>query len=247
VLSPFRVAVDSVPIAANPNLPRAAQPMGTSMTQLADSTPAQRKDDRISRRQVDKFAERRAQLAESALLTLSELGYARTSLREIAQNSDFSHGVLHYYFRDKVDLIMHCVREYKARCVKRYDEIVATARTADELRRSFAAGLALTMVEDAAMHRLWYDLRSQSMFEASFREDVAAIDESLERMIWRIVSRYAELLGTGTAVSSDTAYGLLDGLFQHGLLRHLFGEPTAAVNLTDQVERILPTLVLGEG
>src|SRR3954447_14567576 len=131
--------------------------MGTSMTQVADSTAAQQKVDRISRRQVDKFAERRAQLAESALLTLSELGYARTSLREIAQNSDFSHGVLHYYFRDKVDLITHCVREYKARCVKRYDEIVATAQPGEELRRSFAAGLAQTMVEDAALHRLWYD------------------------------------------------------------------------------------------
>ena len=108
---------------------------------------------------------------------------------------------------------------------------------------SFAAGLAQTMADDASLHRLWYDLRSQSMFEASFREDVAAIDESLERMIWRIVSRYAELLGTSTAVSANTAYGLLDGLFQHGLLRHLFGEPTAAENLIAQVEQILPTLV----
>jgi len=216
------------------------------MTQLAESTAAQRKGDRISRRQVDKFAQRRAQLAESALLTLSELGYARTSLREIAQNSAFSHGVLHYYFRDKVDLITYCVREYKARCVKRYDEIVTTAGTADELRRSFSAGLAQTMVEDAAMHRLWYDLRSQSMFEASFREDVADIDQSLERMIWRIVSRFAELYGTGTAVSSDAAYGLLDGLFQHGLLRHLFGDSSAAANLTAQVEQVLPTLVLAK-
>ena len=71
------------------------------MTQVVQTdgapTPAvSRSVDRISRRQVDKFAERRAQLAESALLTLSELGYARTSLREIAQNSEFSHGVLHY-------------------------------------------------------------------------------------------------------------------------------------------------------
>src|SRR6478752_5032133 len=99
------------------------------MTQLAESSA-----DRISRRQIDKFAERRAQLADSALLTLSELGYARTSLREIAQNSEFSHGVLHYYFRDKVDLITHCVREYKARCVTRYDQIAASATTADALR-----------------------------------------------------------------------------------------------------------------
>src|SRR5580704_3708777 len=42
--------------------------------------------ERVSRRQVDKFAERRAQLADAALQTLAELGYARTSLREIAQN-----------------------------------------------------------------------------------------------------------------------------------------------------------------
>jgi len=60
----------------------------------------------------DKFAERRAELGEAALLTLAELGYARTSLREIAQNSAFSHGVLHYYFSDKLDLILCSVRQY---------------------------------------------------------------------------------------------------------------------------------------
>src|SRR6478735_10929781 len=148
-----------------------------------------------------KFAERRAELGEAALTTLAELGYARTSLREIAQNSEFSHGVLHYYFRDKVDLITHCVREYKARCVTRYDQIAATATTADELRLGFAAGLAQTMVQDAHLHRLWYDLRGQSMFEASFRDDVAAIDASLERMIWRIVTQYAALIGSRPAIA----------------------------------------------
>ena len=51
------------------------------------------------------------------------------------QNSEFSHGVLHYYFRDKVDLITHCVREYKAQCVTRYDEVVATASSAVRARR----------------------------------------------------------------------------------------------------------------
>ena len=65
---------------------------------------------------AEKAAERRAELAEAALQTLSTLGYARTSLRDIAQNSVFSHGVLHYYFTDKVDLITACVRQYKARC-----------------------------------------------------------------------------------------------------------------------------------
>jgi len=210
------------------------------MTQVAESGV-----DRMSRRQVDKFAERRAQLAESALLTLSELGYARNSLREIAQNSEFSHGVLHYYFRDKVDLITHCVREYKARCVTRYDQIAASATTADELRIGFAAGLAQTMSEDARLHRLWYDLRGQSMFEASFREDVAAIDASLERMVWRIVRQYSELVGSPVSVSPATAYAIFDGLFQHGLIKHLFGHTGARDELRETVEKLLPTMVIG--
>ena len=53
----------------------------------------------------EKVDARRDQLAESALVTLGELGYAKTSLREIAQNSPFSHGVVHYYFDNKIELI----------------------------------------------------------------------------------------------------------------------------------------------
>src|SRR3954470_13586832 len=141
---------------------------------------------RVPKTRVDKFAERRAELGEAALTTLATLGYARTSLREIAQNSEFSHGVLHYYFTDKVDLITHCVRQYKASCVARYDQMFEAATTVPEMRDGFAAGLAQTLVQDATMHRLWYDLRAQSLFEESFRADVAEIDDSLERMIWRV-------------------------------------------------------------
>ena len=207
------------------------------------SEVAEHKQDRISRRQVDKFAERRSQLAASALLTLSELGYARTSLREIAQNSDFSHGVLHYYFRDKVDLITFCVRQYKAECVTRYDQVVATSETADELRAGFGKAMVDTLREDATMHRLWYDLRNQSLFEESFREDVLQIDQSLERMIWRIVTTYVDLAGLTLAVPSRLAYALFDGVFQQALLRHLAGDETASAELPDQLAIVLDGLL----
>ena len=78
----------------------------------------------------DKFNARRIELAEAALETLGELGFARTSLREIAQNSAFTHGVFHYYFSDKLDLICCCVRHYKAKCVTRYDEVSRQRRAA---------------------------------------------------------------------------------------------------------------------
>ncbi|MFE6614431.1 TetR/AcrR family transcriptional regulator [Amycolatopsis sp. NPDC057786] len=193
-------------------------------------------------RTVDRFGQRRAQLARSALVTLSELGYARTSLREIAQNSEFSHGVLHYYFRDKAELITYCVKQYKAECVTRYDRIVETAETAEELRTAFGAATAATLRENARLHRLWYDLRNQSLFEKLFQADVLAIDETLELMIWRVVSRYAELLGKPADFSPSTTYALFDGLFQQGLLKHLAGREDAARCLQDSVERLLARL-----
>ena len=217
---------------------------GTAQTGPAQTGTGERSRDRIARRQVDKFAERRAQLAAAALQTLAEQGYARTSLRDIAQNSEFSHGVLHYYFRDKIELITYCVRQYKAECVTRYDNIVATASSADELRKGFGAAMAATLVEEATLHRLWYDLRNQSLFDDSYRSDVLEIDQSLERMIWRIVSKYAGLAGQPPALPPGAAYAVFDGLFQQALLRHLAGSPDAATDLQDSVQRVLGSLTI---
>lgn len=191
---------------------------------------------------ADKFDERRKALAESALTTLGELGYARTSLREIANNSDFSHGVVHYYFRDKLELIVYCVRYYKARCVTRYDGVVASSTTPEELVDGFTAKLAETIVEEAPMHRLWYDLRSQSLFEEDLREAVNAIDRTLEEMVWRVVQRYAELSGVAPVTDSPAAYGVLDGLFQQALLGHTSGDEQALARLQAQV-RVVVDLV----
>ena len=191
----------------------------------------------------DKYDERRNQLAESALQTLGELGYARTSLREIANNSEFSHGVVHYYFADKLELIVYCVRYYKARCVTRYDAVVQDATTPEGLLDAFAAKLVETLRDEAPMHRLWYDLRTQSMFEDSLREAVTMIDKTLEDMIWRVVSRYAELSGAEVAITPAAAYGVLDGLFQQALLGYITGRAGALDELTAQVRELMPDLL----
>ena len=193
------------------------------------STPVAERTDRTSPRATAKFEARRAELASSAILTLAQTGYANTSLRDIAQNSDFSHGVLHYYFNDKLDLIIYCVRQYKAACVLRYDEVLATSSTADELKDGFIRLIGETLVEDASFHRLWYDLRAQSLFEKALRKDALDIDHTLEEMIWRILTRYSELSGHSVAVDKAVAYAAFDGLFQRSLLQLLSGDPDAAL------------------
>jgi AcrR family transcriptional regulator len=203
----------------------------------------------VSRRPTaDKFEQRREQLAASALTTLGELGYARTSLREVANNSDFSHGVLHYYFADKLELIIYSVRYYKALCVHRYDDVVDGSHTAPALLDAFADKLVETILEEAPMHRLWYDLRCQAMFQEGLREAVLGIDKSLEEMVWRVVTRYSDLTGRPPAMTPTAAYGVLDGLFQQALLGHVTGDDGALERLADQVHRLLPlTLAPAEG
>ena len=199
--------------------------------------------DRLARKPVEKFNERRAELAEAALQTLSELGYARTSLREIAQNSAFTHGVLHYYFDDKVDLILCSVRQYKARCIKRYDTVVAEAGSVDELVSGFLDALARTLHDEAHLHRLWYDIRAQAMFDLSFQADIVEIDKSLEDMIWRIMERLFALAGRAPTLSASAAYAMMDGLFQQSLLKHLSGQADAVANLQSDVRAVLAHIV----
>ena len=195
---------------------------------------------RPRRSPVDRYDERRDQLAESALKTLGELGYARTSLRDIATNSPFSHGVLHYYFEDKLDLIDYCIRYYKATCVTRYDALIADSSTPAELRTSFAAKLVETIVDEGPMHRIWYDIRAQSMFEGRLRPVVVYVDQTLEDMVWRVIDRYAELSSAKPAMSPAAAYGMLDGLFQAALLGDSLGEEGALPVLVEQVRSLLP-------
>jgi AcrR family transcriptional regulator len=192
---------------------------------------------------VDKFEARRAELADAALETLGELGFARTGLREIAQKTAFSHGVLHYYFRDKVELITYCVRRYKEHCVTRYDEIVAESLTTQELASRFADALVGTMLEDTAMHRLWYDMRTQALFEPALAPTVVDLDRQLEEMVWRVVRRYAELAGAEPAVPSATAYAVFDGLFENALIRHLAGDAGAPERLRTHAAWLIATLM----
>jgi TetR/AcrR family transcriptional repressor of bet genes len=194
-------------------------------------------------RPIGKFDRRRDELAESALLTLGEMGYARASLREIAGNSPFSHGVVHYYFQDKLELVIYSVRYYKARCVTRYDAVVRDSTSADGLVEAFAAKLAQTIRDEAPMHRLWYDLRTQSMFEDGLREAITEIDAALQAMIWRVVDRYATLAGRPASVTSAAAYGMLDGLFQQALLAYTAGGEPVLAGLATEVRTVLPLLV----
>jgi AcrR family transcriptional regulator len=195
--------------------------------------------DRADRASVDKFAQRRRMLAASALTAIAEHGYANTGLRVIAQHSELSHGSLHYYFDDKDDLVALAVWNYKSECARRYDEILDTATTGADLAERFGDEMAATLRDEASLHRLWYDLRNQSLFTEGFRDTIIRIDQLLADMVWAVVVRFAELEGRDVAVTPDLAYALFDGLFQNSLIRFLRGDAGAVDALRHEAPALL--------
>ncbi|WP_300266390.1 helix-turn-helix domain-containing protein, partial [Microbacterium sp.] len=121
---------------------------------------------RTQRPGAEKIAQRRHELADAALAAIAARGFANTGLRDVAAHSDLSLGILHYYFAGKDDLIGQAIWQYKSECARRYDVLVETSRTGAELADRFGAEMASTMRDEADMHRLWYDLRNQAMFES---------------------------------------------------------------------------------
>jgi len=62
-------------------------------------------------------------------------------------------------------------------------------------------------------------------------------------MIWRVVSRYAELAGRPPALSPPVAYGVLDGLFQQALLAYVGGHTEVLDALVVQVRAVMPLVL----
>jgi len=72
-------------------------------------------------------------------------------------------------------------------------------------------------------------------------------DESLERMIWRVLSRFADLSDARPAVSPAVPYALADGVFQHALIRQVADDEGAAGWLIENIRLVLPSLLAAGG
>ena len=199
--------------------------------------------ERAERARVNKFDVRRRELAEAALVAIAEHGFAKTGLRDISARTELSTGILHYYFEGKDDLIAQAIWQYKSECARRYDPIVETSQTAEELVARFGVEISATLSEESDMHRLWYDLRNQALFDDGFRDTIVAIDELLTEMVWAVVKRHAELLGRSVTIDRDTTYALFDGIFLNCLIGYMRGDLAALEQIRTRSANLLAASV----
>lgn len=164
---------------------------------------------------------KKRELVDSALLTLAKLGYARASLRDIAKQCGVSVGVIHYYFEDKDELIKHCVLIYKEQFLDKIQRVVTEAATYDELIEGFFDQLVTAVADDAESHRLWYDIRSQALFEPALQTIVADIENAMIAQLQEVLQRINALGKDTGKVNHLNFYLLLESHFRYWLQKKL--------------------------
>lgn len=190
-------------------------------------------------RKSRKRQEKKELIASSALQALQELGFANTSLRDIAEKSSLSLGMLHYYFEDRTELILHCVSVYKTAFTSLLYETVNSAHGRDTVIDALAGTLATTIVEEASTHRLWYDLRSQALFDPAFRPVVADIEATLIDILQLAATR----AGKTGEIDASLGYALVDGVFRYQLQNQLTAKPRDPKELAVEMRTVLETFL----
>jgi|SoiMethySBSTD1v2_1073268.scaffolds.fasta_scaffold817730_1 AcrR family transcriptional regulator len=193
----------------------------------------------VAARKADKRTEKKRELAESAILTLAQIGYANTSLRDIATQCGVSVGVIHYYFEDKVDLISYCVQQYKAEFVAKMETIIESGSSRESIVEGFTDGLVRAIEEDSDSHRLWYDIRAQALFDESFRPTVSEIERSLIGIVRRLLDRL-----DAKGIDPVDAYTALDGRLRFCLQQYVEQQKGAIPDFRSAVLRLFRSLGL---
>lgn len=164
-------------------------------------------------------------------------------MRELAQHCGISLGVLHYYFDDKDDLVMCCVRQYKDHFIDRYNSIVIDGSSGPELKTRISGALSNSLRDSAVMHRLWYDLRTQALFDDRFAVSINEIDDSLASLTWKAVTAFSRLTGAEVIVTPAVVYATADGLFHRALRNLITGDTNAPHWLAQEIEAALDDFV----
>lgn len=192
-----------------------------------------------------KRADAKRNLAYHALSTLAKHGYARISLRDIAESSGLSTGVIHYYFEDKVELISYCVQLYKEEFVEQVNKLVAKADTPRGVLNAFITSAAASIeADDRAMsHRLFYDIRSQAMFDVRFQATMSSIEAALIDMSGKFITRLRQTGVKTIDVNPTELYIIGDGIFRFYLHRKFDGDPAAVTQFRKSLMKVFVSVI----
>jgi AcrR family transcriptional regulator len=132
-------------------------------------------------------------IIKAACICLGERGYAATTIADIAAEAGVSRGLLHYYFKNKEDLLAHALRASGEASLKLVEEIFASSKSAEDLAAGLTRILRATIADDPAYINLglecWAVARESPTITGELRLLYGAARESFRRGLADAVQR----------------------------------------------------------
>ncbi|WP_282151971.1 TetR/AcrR family transcriptional regulator [Ruegeria atlantica] len=186
-------------------------------------------------KQRDKNREqKRRELAENAIATIARAGYANTTLRDIAASTGVSLGKIQYYFPEKEGLLLYCVDLSVDRFTSQLNEILDAELSPREARGAYIELFAHSILNYAHLHRLWYDIRNQAMFDSQLRPRVADVEARFVAICDELGKKFAVDDVRGVEI-----YVMLDGAFRYYIQQSIAGMPITAEDIVRHLKRII--------
>ena len=182
---------------------------------------AKRKLIEVRLNKPNKFEARREQLAESTLSTMGKKGYASTSMRDIASDAGVSLGTLHYYFVDKSELLTYCVKSFKRQFIQMVVSQCDKATTLSELVELFCETICESMIAAYQEHRVWFDIRTQALYEPNFAPLRLELEEELEVMFRTFIVAGETFSGHKVSMKTEAVGWMFEGLFESQLFNFI--------------------------
>ncbi len=149
--------------------------------------------------------ERRRQIVLGLLAVMSERGYERATIQEVARAAGLSPGLVHYHFHDKQEILLVCVDELAARVRARALARITRASCPRAKVEAFLdAYLATGKDADPAAVAAWVTISAEAVKQPEVR---AAYEKVAREDLERLEGLVAEVIG------KRRARGVAAGLF----------------------------------
>lgn len=178
--------------------------------------------------------QKRRELAENAITTIARAGYANITLRDIAASTGVSLGKIQYYFPEKEGLLLYCVDLSVDRFTSQLNEILDADISPNEARSAYIELFAHSIINYAHLHRLWYDIRNQAMFDSLLRQRVADVEARFVAICDELGSKFAVNEVRGVEI-----YVMLDGAYRYYIQQRIAGTPITAEDIALSLKRLI--------
>ncbi|MCD6585794.1 MAG: TetR family transcriptional regulator [Desulfobacteraceae bacterium] len=154
--------------------------------------------------------ERRKQILQALYECLSEKGHERVTIKKIAQRAGLPHGVIHYYFTDKDEIIAELVQTLQETYYNQWDKLLSTISGDSKKIPAAIDFLAESMVLDPGLNRVLYNLVQMGFERKPVRDAMKQAYQIYRQQLADLF--FKDLLAAEQHASATALLAMVEGL-----------------------------------